>query len=399
MSRFARTLAFVARFAVIGLAAAFVISLFWPGTGQLLRARLGLTPPAPTASTTIAHAPPVTSTPSPPASSGPVSYAKAVARAAPSVVNIYANKLVTEQPTLSGPLGRIFGNIPTGPAYTRREQSLGSGVIVSPKGYVLTNNHVIAGAQDIQILLYDGRVARAQVVGADPDTDLAVLKLDVGDLPAIQIATSKPRVGDVVLAIGNPLGIGQTVTMGIVSAISRQLSSANPENFIQTDAAINVGNSGGALVNTQGRLVGINTALLGHASGAEGIGFAIPMDTAQRIMREIIQTGHVVRSWLGITYAKVPVRANSGLPAAARGVIVTGIYPGGPAAKAGIQRGDILLDINSKPIVGPAHLYRRVSVMKPGTAVKLAGIRSGNSFHVTLTLTARPPLRQPRTRR
>ena len=395
MSRFARILAFIIRFAVIGLAVAFVIGLLWPGTGQLLRTRLGLTSPAPASSTV---APASTAAAAWPAATGPVSYAQAVTRAAPSVVNIYANKLVTEQPRLSGPLGRIFGNIPTGPAYTRREQSLGSGVIVSAKGYVLTNNHVIAGAQDIQVLLYDGRVARAEVVGADPDTDLAVLKLDVGNVPAIKIADAKPRVGDVVLAIGNPLGIGQTVTMGIVSAIARQLSSANPEDFIQTDAAINFGNSGGALVNARGHLVGINTALLGHASGAEGIGFAIPMDTAQRVMHEIIQTGHVVRSWLGITYGKVPVRANSGLPAAARGVIVTGVYPGGPAARAGIQRGDIVLDIDSHPITDPAHLYRRVSVMKPGTQVKLAGIRSGRSFHVTLTLTERPPLRSSRTR-
>ncbi|HEX7339896.1 MAG TPA: trypsin-like peptidase domain-containing protein [Rhodanobacteraceae bacterium] len=384
-------LAFIARFVVLGLAVAFVVSLFWPGTGPALRARLGWGAAPQAVAPAASTAPPARASAT---SSGPVSYANAVAKAAPSVVNIYANKLVTEQPTLGGPLGRIFGNIPAGPAFTRREQSLGSGVIVSSSGYVLTNNHVITGAQNIQVLLYDGRVASAKVVGSDTATDLAVLKLDVGDLPAIQIATTKPRVGDVVLAIGNPLGIGQTVTMGIVSAISRQLSSANPEDFIQTDAAINFGNSGGALVNAYGRLVGINTALLGHASGAEGIGFAIPVDTAQRVMREIIATGHVTRSWMGITYADVPVPANSGLPAAAHGVVVTGVYPGGPAAKVGIERGDVLLDVDAHAIVSPAALYRRVSVKKPGSKVKLDGVRNGQPFHYTLTLVTRPTMSQ-----
>lgn len=306
------------------------------------------------------------------------------------MVNIYANKLVTEQPTLPEPLRHLFGNVPTGPAYTRREQSLGSGVIVSTGGYVLTNNHVISDAQNIQVLLYDGRVAQARVVGADPATDLAVLKVDAGSLPTVSMAAHRPRVGDVVLAIGNPLGIGQTVTMGIVSAIGRQLSQANPESFIQTDAAINFGNSGGALVDAGGRLVGINTALLGHASGAEGISFAIPIDTARRVMQQIIDTGHVTRSWLGITYTHVPVQAGSGLPAAARGVIVTGVYPDGPADKVGIRRGDVLLEIGSHDITDPVHLYRRVSAMKPGTDTTLAGIRAGQSFKVKVKLARRP---------
>ncbi len=384
MSRLFSLLAFVARCVVIGLAAAFVVALFWPGAGNLLRSRLASHAPAPAASSASA--------PAVPAGEGPVSYAGAVARAAPSVVNIYANKLVTERPMLPAPLRNIFGNIPAGPAYTRREQSLGSGVIVSSDGYVLTNNHVIAGAQNIQVMLYDGRVAQASVVGADPDTDLAVLKIDAGHLSAVHMATTAPDVGDVVLAIGNPLGIGQTVTMGIVSAIGRQLSSANPEAFIQTDAAINFGNSGGALVNARGALVGINTALLGHASGAEGISFAIPMDTARYVMKQIIDHGHVVRSWLGITYTNAPTAANSGLPPAAHGVIVTGVYPGGPADKAGIQRGDVLLNIDGHSIIGPAQLYRRVSTMKPGTQVRIAGVRAGQPFHAQLQLVQRPPV-------
>jgi serine protease DegS/serine protease DegQ len=386
MRHFAHTLVFIARFVVIGLALAFLVSLFWPGSGNALRARLGLAHQPPATAATTAPAPVLTV----PHAEGPVSYADAVTRAAPSVVNIYANKVITEQPSLPAPLRRIFGNVPTGPAYTRREQSLGSGVIVSADGYILTNNHVISGAQNIQVLLYDGRVAQAKVIGADADTDLAVLKVKASDLPAIHMASKPARVGDVVLAIGNPLGIGQTVTMGIVSAIGRQLSMANPEVFIQTDAAINFGNSGGALVNARGSLVGINTALLGHASGAEGISFAVPVATARNVMQQIIDTGHVVRSWLGISYTNVPVQANNGLPASAHGVVVTGVYPGGPADKAGVRRGDVLVKIASHNIVDPAHLYRRASVMTPGTKVTIAGMRNGRPFQTKLTLTRRP---------
>ncbi|HTM28508.1 MAG TPA: trypsin-like peptidase domain-containing protein, partial [Rhodanobacter sp.] len=264
----AGTLAFLARCIVLGLLAAFVIAWFWPGTGERLRERFG-----------IGHAPARSAVVSP--ASGPASYADAVALAAPSVVNIYANKIVTEQAVrmYSDPvLQQLFGGTPT--TYQHREQTLGSGVIVrsQQQGYVLTNNHVIARAADIQVLLYDGRIARATLVGADEETDLAVLKIDASNLPAIHLAQTRPlRAGDVVLAIGNPLGLNQTVTMGIVSAVGRQLNSASAEDFIQTDAAINLGNSGGALVNTQGELVGINTLLIGKAAGAEGIGFAIPV--------------------------------------------------------------------------------------------------------------------------
>src|SRR5215469_11378324 len=313
MKHAAGTLAFIARFVVLGLAVAFVISLVWPSVGTNLRQRFGLGQ--------AGSEPASVATPAA-RSSGPVSYADAVARAAPSVVNIYANKMVTEQAVqmYTDPvLQRLFGGRPAGPAYKRREQSLGSGVIVSSEGYVLTNNHVIANADDIQVLLYDGRVAKAKVVGADEETDLAVLKIvNAGSLPAIQMADPrKLRVGDVVLAIGNPLGLNQTVTMGIISAIGRQLSNSSPEDFIQTDAAINLGNSGRALVNSNGDLVGINTLLIGKAANAEGIGFAIPVDTATNVLRQLIATGHVViRGWLGADYGFVPVAADSGLPAA-----------------------------------------------------------------------------------
>ena len=380
MKHAARTLAFVARFVVLGLAVAFVVGLLWPHAGSLLRQRLSGTETTATAEPTPA---------------APASYADAVAKAAPSVVNIYANKLVTEQPRelYSDPvLQRIF-SVPTGPVRTRRQQNLGSGVIVSDDGYVLTNNHVIANADDIQLLLYDGRVAKARVVGSDDETDLAVLKVDAGNLPAIHMTDTgnRPRVGDVVLAIGNPFGIGQTVTMGIVSAIGRQLNLSSLENFIQTDAAINFGNSGGALVNAHGELVGINTSLIGQAVGAEGIGFAIPVQSARDVLDQIVKTGHVVRGWIGADYGAVPVSADSGLPSAARGVVVNEVSPGGPAAMGGIQQRDVLLKIGDEDILDPSDLRRHEASLTPGKAVEVSGLRYGAPFSVTITPTQRPP--------
>jgi serine protease DegQ len=383
MKHAAGTLLFIARFAVLGLAMAFVVGLFWPGSGERLRERFGLTaPPAQHASQ--GHV-----------GNGPVSYADAVAAAAPSVVNIYANKIVTEQAVrmYDNPvLQQLFGGQPT--TFQHREQTLGSGVIVSAQGqgYVLTNNHVIAHAADIQVLLYDGRIAKASLVGADEESDLAVLKIEASNLPVIHIAEQELRPGDVVLAIGNPLGLNQTVTMGIVSAIGRQLNGSSAEDFIQTDAAINLGNSGGALVNAEGELVGINTLLIGKAAGAEGIGFAIPVTTAKKVLDQIIATGHVVRGWLGADYAFVPVAANSGLPAAARGAQVTAVYPGSPAAQAGIRPRDILLRIGTDDILDPADLRRREAALKPGSKVEVSGLRNGSPFHVEVTLAQRPAM-------
>ncbi len=377
------TIAFIARYVVLGLLAAFVIAWFWPATGERLRAHFG-----------FAQTPPHVAVVAP--ASGPASYADAVALAAPAVVNIYANKIVTEQAVrmYNDPvLQQLFGGTPT--TYQHREQTLGSGVIVRAQGqgYVLANNHVIASAADIQVLLYDGRIARATLVGADEETDLAVLKIDANNLPAIHLAQTQPlRAGDVVLAIGNPLGLNQTVTMGIVSAVGRQLNNASAEDFIQTDAAINLGNSGGALINTRGELVGINTLLIGKAAGAEGIGFAIPVDVARKVLDEIIATGHVVRGWLGADYTFVPVAANSGLPSAARGALVTDVYPGGPAAQAGIQPRDIVLRIGDHDVIGPADLRREEAALKPGSAVVVSGLRNGSAFHATATLARRPPM-------
>jgi serine protease DegQ len=385
MKHAAGTFAFIVRFVILGLAVAFVLGLFWPDMGERLRSHVGLGKTATAVTSPIAHS-----------GLGPVSYADAVAIAAPSVVNIYANKIVSE-PALkmyNNPvLQQLFGGAPT--TYKHSEQTLGSGVIVSAQGqgYVLTNNHVIAHATDIQVLLYDGRIAKATLVGADEETDLAVLKIDASNLPVIPLADQQQlRAGDVVLAIGNPLGLNQTVTMGIVSAVGRQLNSASAEDFIQTDAAINLGNSGGALINTEGELIGINTLLIGKASGAEGIGFAIPVATAKKVLDQIIASGHVVRGWIGADYAFVPVAANSGLPAAARGAQVTDVYAGGPAAQAGIQLHDILLRIGTDDILDPADLRRREAVLKPGSQVQVSGLRNGSAFHVEVTVAQRAPV-------
>ncbi|MEO9078447.1 MAG: trypsin-like peptidase domain-containing protein [Rhodanobacter sp.] len=389
MKHAAGTLLFIARFVVLGLALAFIVSLLWPGSGARLRSRFGLTPVS-----TAQTAPAQTAA----GDTGPVSYADAVAAAAPSVVNIYANKIVTEQALrmYDDPLlQQLFGGQPT--TYQHREQTLGSGVIVSAHGqdYVLTNNHVIANAADIQVLLYDGRIAKASLIGSDQETDLAVLKIDASNLPVIHMADHQQlRPGDVVLAIGNPFGLNQTVTMGIVSAIGRQLKSSSAEDFIQTDAAINLGNSGGALIDTRGELIGINTMLIGRgqAVNAEGIGFAIPVATARKVLDQLITTGHVVRGWMGADYTFVPIAANSGLPAAARGVQVTTVYPGGPAAQAGIRPHDILLRIGNSDILDPADLRRREADLKPGSQVQISGLRNGTPLHLELKLAQRPPM-------
>jgi len=389
MPRITRPLLFFLQFAVAGLAAAFLIGLLWPGLGGRLRERLGMSAPAPH----VQQQTPASSQASP--GEGPVSYADAVERAAPAVVNIYANKIVTERQVQVFPdpfMQRIFGG-DTGQPLRRREQSLGSGVIFTQDGYVLTNNHVIAGADDIQVMLYDGRVANARVIGSDNDTDLAVLKVDAGKLPSISTDTEAPRVGDVVLAIGNPFGIGQAVTMGIVSAIGRQLSLSPYEDFIQTDAAINSGNSGGALVSARGQLVGINTAMLERGAGAEGIGFAIPVRTAKMVLEQIVEHGSVMRGWLGADYTGVTVAADSGLPAAARGATVTDVYPGGPAAKAGLQPGDVLLQLGKQPVIDPADLRNREAEMKPGSTVEVSGLRDGTPFHADVVLARRPEIR------
>lgn len=385
-----RALAFVLQFATLGLAIAFIVTRLWPDAPARLRG----TDPTPAATPAVLPAPPVNGAASP--GNGPVSYADAVARAAPAVVNIYANKVVASQRRLVSvdPLTqRMFGGISLGPPAYRREQSLGSGVIVSKDGYVLTNNHVIARSNDIQVLLYDGRIATARLVGGDEDTDLAVLKIEAGDLPTMKLDEAPPvNVGDVVLAIGNPIGLGKTVTMGIASAIGRQLDQWAYEEFIQTDAAINSGNSGGALVNARGELVGINTANVPQRQLAEGIGFAIPVATAKGVLDQIIEKGMVVRGWLGVEYGRMPIPANTNLASAARGAQVLAVYPQSPAAQAGLQPGDVLLTFDGEEIDDPLDLRKREAALAPGTTVHVTGLRAGIAFEADARLVQRPVL-------
>jgi serine peptidase DegS len=373
---------FVMRSVVVGLAAAFVLSVFAPGlVGRLRGSGAG-------SGAESAYA-----------RRGPVSYAEAVGHASPSVVNIYANRITTLRRAypVPDPINqRLLGYV-TGPLIQRRDQSLGSGVIFSADGYVLTNNHVITGADDIQVLLDDGRVAQAQVTGTDAETDLAVLKIDAKGLPAIDIAeNTAPTVGDVVLAIGNPAGFGKTVTMGIVSATGRQLNLSAYEDFIQTDAAINAGNSGGALINALGELIGINTAVynkpistgLGRAQMPEGIGFAIPVTTAKTVLDQIIKHGHVIRGWIGAEYTDVPPAA--GATGRQPGVVVMRVLPESPAAQANLQPGDLLLKLDGVAIADQGDLLTREAAFAPGTKVRLEGLRGNVPFAVDLVLVQRP---------
>ena len=393
---------FLGQFVTLGLAAAFLVSVVSPHLVERVRARFAA--PGPTASLATSAPSVAHSAPEHDAGAGEtvpdrnavtVSYAAAVARAAPAVVSIYANKVVSTGPQVLRPanpvLQRMFPGIIIGPPITRREQSLGSGVIVGTAGYVLTNNHVIQSAEQIQVVLYDGSTTSARVIGTDADTDLAVLKIDTPNPPSIAIADKTPlNVGDVVLAIGNPFGLGRTVTMGIVSALGRQLNLSTYEDFIQTDAAINQGNSGGALVNAYGELVGINSDIFSPTGGNVGIGFAIPVSTAKAVLDQIVAHGRVIRGWLGAEYADVSALRNAG---ADHGVAVVGIYDKGPAALAGLKPGDVLFTLDGKPIASQLELRNHEASLAPGTRVQLTGERNGTPFSLTAVLQERPQRR------
>ncbi|HEX22290.1 MAG TPA: Do family serine endopeptidase, partial [Chromatiales bacterium] len=328
------------------------------------------------------------------AGSGPVSYADAVDAAAPAVVNVYTTKIVTERanPLYSDPIFRYFFGDRLAPRQ-RLETSLGSGVIVSDQGYILTNNHVIEGAADIQVALRDGRSIEAVLVGTDSDTDLAVLKINMQGLPTITFGSSENlRVGDVVLAIGNPFGVGQTVTIGIASATGRnRVGISTFENFIQTDAAINPGNSGGALINAFGQLVGINTAIFSRSGGSQGIGFAIPVDLAKEVMSQIIETGHVVRGWLGVEGQDItPQLAESFGLQGVRGVIIAGVQRNGPAGRAGLRPGDILTHINGQPAVDSKTSMGLIASFAPGTRITLRILRAGMEMELKAVVAERP---------
>jgi len=330
--------------------------------------------------------------------SRPFSYADSVKLAAPAVVNIFTRKTVRENrhPLLDDPLFRHFFNNSDSPQRKRMESSLGSGVIINKEGYLLTNNHVIDGADQIVVLLRDGREASATLIGSDPETDLAVLKIPLSGLTAITLGEPKQAlIGDIVLAIGNPFGIGQTVTQGIISATGRYGLGINTyENYLQTDAAINKGNSGGALIDAQGQLLGINTAILGSPDSAGtsvGIGFAIPADMAVRIMGEIIEFGRVVRGWLGIEAQSLNSRIIRAYNLeTTNGVLVTAIVPLGPADIAGIDVGDVITHVNNKPIGDGRDGMNIIANSRPGETVNIRLLRKGKEFYLKTVVGTRP---------
>jgi serine peptidase DegS len=393
-----RFLTFISLSAIVGLAAAFIVVVVRP---ELIARRV---PPAP------APAPAPARPVDPPANVKPVavqpvfnastpravnSYAEAVERAAPAVVNIYTARRVME-PIRPSRIEQLFGDMQT--RYRPRvEQTLGSGVIVDHAGHVITNYHVIEKAELIRAQLADGRIADVKIVGRDPDTDLAVLQLDLKDVPVMPLGHSdRLRVGDVVLAIGNPVGLSQTVTQGIVSATGRgQLGVATFENFIQTDAPINVGNSGGALVNTNGELIGINTAVLAKNLGVEGIGFAIPVNLVRGVMNEILTKGRVVRGWIGIVPLDIDAEdaRRNNLPQP--GVVVYQLYRESPAAQAGMAPRDIILTVNGVAVQSTQDTLTRIANAKPGDKVKITGLRGAEKFSTEVLVTERP--RSPAT--
>ena len=316
---------------------------------------------------------------------GVVSYSAAVKVAAPAVVNIFTTQKVKQShPLLSDPAFReFFGNQLPEQNQGDSENSLGSGVIVRPDGYILTNNHVIAQADQIVVALQDGRRAVAKVIGTDPDTDLAVIKIELDKLPVLPFKLSGNEVGDVVLAIGNPFGVGQTVTQGIISATGRSDLGINTyEDFIQTDVAINPGNSGGALIDVAGNLIGVNTAIFSQSGGSLGIGFAIPAKICQQVMNSILKDGRVVRGWLGISL--VPPQQDDVLQPRQAGVIVADVLKNGPAATAGIKIGDRIVKVNNEDITSTSHLINYVALQAPNTDIQIAVIRDGKQIELTV---------------
>ena len=369
-----------AQAATIAVAALFVVSTFRP---EWLPGRGGA--PAAVVQSASPSASSVTRT---------ISYSDAVQRATPTVVNIFTSKEVRAQrhPLLNDPIfRRFFGD--QLPDEAQRASSLGSGVIVSTSGYVLTNHHVVEAADEIEVALPDGKKLLAKLVGNDPETDLAVLRVDSENLPAISFGSSETlRVGDVVLAIGNPFGVGQTVTSGIVSALGRTGLGINTfENFIQTDAAINPGNSGGALIDASGSLVGINTAIFSRSGGSMGIGFAIPVSTAKMVLDQIVKSGSVTRGWIGVEVQEItPPVAESFKLDNTRGALIAGVLRGGPADKAGVKPGDVLLEVQGKPVADLAGMLNLIAALAPGQSAKVKLKRQGQSVDANITVGRRP---------
>lgn len=381
-----KSLTFLFQFSMVGLAVAFILIYMYPSI-----LKTGVISPTVEIKQAL-HEHQVGDTPQ-----IVMSYANAVDKAAPAVVNIQTSKIITRQtnPLFNDPFfGRFFSDRNQTKSRKEVESSLGSGVIINKYGYILTNNHVIAGADEILVALKDGSVKRAKIIGTDPETDLAVLKVKGDNLPAITLGKEKLiRVGDVVLAIGNPFGVGQTVTSGIISATGRDMLGINTfENFIQTDAAINPGNSGGALINPYGELIGINTAIFSRSGGSQGIGFAIPVSLAKNVMQQIIEHGHVIRGWLGVAIQGIDAQLAESLQLkSVNGVIITNIIINGPADKAKLTRGDVITKINGVDLKNVRHALNTISLAKPGDKIAIEGVRRGKIFDATAVAVQRPP--------
>lgn len=385
--RIIKTLAFLLQFSLLGLAIA-ILYLFWQSehlNKDIMNFLLPSTKEIQSRSTNqlLIQVP-------------TASYADAVASSFESVVTIYTSKMIVEQshPLLDDPIfSQLFGEQLQRRQRSKTETNLGSGVIISNEGYIITNQHVIDGADEILISLPDGRGSQAVLIGEDKETDIAILQIPISGLSSIKIAPNNPvRVGDVVLAIGNPLNVGQTVTMGIISATGRNRIGLNTfENFIQTDAAINPGNSGGALVNAKGELIGINTAIFNQAGGAQGIGFAIPTSIAFDIMQQLIDYGKISRGWLGVEGVEITAKAalSTGSPNI-KGALIVGVFINSPADMAGIRSGDILVAIDGKSVLGVRDLLEKVSFHKPGDTLNITVYRGPDKYTFKTIATERP---------
>ena len=366
----------------VAVAALFVVATLKPE--WLPGGRSGTFLPTPTLTQIIG--PPLAAG-SAPASTG---YTLAAQRAAPAVVSVTATRM-SDNPHADDPRFREFFNR-RGNRGAPTQMGLGSGVIVAPEGYLLTNHHVIDGASDIQVQLADGREASARLIGSDEETDIAVLKIDLTDLPVMTLGDVRAlQVGDAVLAIGNPFGVGQTVTAGIVSALDRQTRESSPlQNFVQTDAAINPGNSGGALVDIQGRLVGINTAIFSRGGGSNGIGFAVPVDTARLVMEQLVSSGKVQRGWIGVEPRELTADLAESLNLPVRsGVLITGVLQDGPAAKGGLRPGDVVVKVGDRQVKSPVDLLTAVAALPPKSETTLSVQRGAQALDVQVTLASR----------
>lgn len=367
----------------VAVAVLFVVSTFKPQWIQSVSWRQAL-PGA-----TVAVAPAALPGSAPASAAAMLSFRDAAQKAAPTVVSVVTSNSAARNPRRNDPWFRYFFGDQEG----QPQSGVGSGVIVSPEGYVLTNNHVVDRMDDIEVMLTDGRKASAKVIGTDPDTDLAVLKVDLDHLPSIAFGDSDAlQVGDPVLAIGNPFGVGQTVTAGIVSALGRnQLGINTFENFIQTDAAINPGNSGGALVDASGNLVGINSAIYSRSGGSLGIGFAIPVSTARQVMESLIRDGQVTRGWIGVEPRDLtPEMAETFNLPIKDGVLITGVLHNGPAAQGGMRPGDVVVEVARNKVANTAQLLNAVASLKPGEAAQLRVQRGGEMLALNIVVAKRP---------